>query len=481
MPTLRSSRPVTLVLAAVIAACNPDTPPPDACVACTGTDGGPDGGHDAAAAPIDVGTDAFTPPVDANVDAFAFADGGLSDDPNFGARQACGFAAGAMPSDTVGTAAQLTAARGAIQHVIVIMQENRSFDHFFGMNSHGWDGFPAGFTNPDGAGGTVAPTHATSFCQSSHPAHQWNDIHGEWHSGAMDGFVTTDGPVAMTYYTESDHPFYTWMLSTFATSDRYFCDVLSGTWPNRDYLYAGTSNGVQSTGAPGGPGDMGNTLFDRLDAHSPAITWGDYAMPNPNTECLEGALRGTFNPGGTSSGFCGRPSVHPYADLAPLLAAGTNVPSVVFVDLEPDDDHPDYGDIRVGENAVHDLMQQIFASPIWAHTAVFFTYDEAGGFVDHVPPPPACIASPSQSAFDRLGMRVPVAVVSPYSRAAYNSRRTHSHSSILRFIETVFDLPAITRRDANADAMLDMFDFSTAHFATVTGVAPAMPAPATCP
>ena len=78
-------------------------------------------------------------------------------------------------------------------------------------------------------------------------------------------------------------------------------------------------------------------------------------------------------------------------------------------------------------------------------------------------------------------MRVPVAVVSPYSRPGYNSRLTHAHTSILRFIETIFDLPAITGRDANADAMLDMFDFSTPHFATVTGVvAPATPA-ATCP
>jgi phospholipase C len=176
--------------------------------------------------------------------------------------------------------------------------------------------------------------------------------------------------------------------------------------------------------------------------------------------------------------------VHAYDELAPILAASTadtDLPAVVFVDLEPADEHPDNGDIRAGEVGVHDLMMQIFASPAWAHTAVFVTYDEGGGYFDHVPPPSACVAAPTEAMFDRLGIRVPVAVVSPYSRAGYNSTLTHAHTSILRFIETVNDLPALTARDANADAMLDMFDFSSPHFATVTGVVDAMPPAATCP
>ncbi len=473
----RLSSGSALVLA--LAGCNP---PPvvvtDACTTC-----GVDAAHDIDANPTDAATvtDAGTDAAviaDANADAFMFVDGGLANDPHFGMRQACTYASGADSDDTVGTPAQLTAARSAIQHVIVIVQENRSFDHMFGVNTHGWDGFPSGFTNPDPAGPAVAPFHAPNFCLTPRPTHQWNDIHAEWHNGAMDGFVAQNGMVSMAYYTEADHPFYTWLLSTFATSDRYFCDVLSGTWANRDYLYAGTSNGVRNTGETGAPTV---TIFDRLEHATPAIAWGDYVQANPNTECLEGSLHGTFDPPNPATGFCARAGVHPYADLAPLLAAGTAVPSLVFVDLEPTDEHPDYGDTRAGEVAVHNLMVQIFASPIWAHTAVFFTYDEGGGFVDHVPPPSACLAAPSQSAFDRLGMRVPVAVASPYSRAGYNSRLTHSHASILRFIETVFDVTAISGRDANADAMLDMFDFSTPHFATVTGVVNAATPAATCP
>ncbi len=471
------------VLAALLGCSNPPAGTPDACAACGGDAGidaasGSDAGNDAGPAPGDAGTDAFAPPVDANVDAFDFADGGLATDPNFGRRQACAFGALADPDDTVGTPAELAAARGAIQHVIVIMQENRSFDHMFGVNTNGWEGFPATFTNPDGAGGTVAPFHAPNFCLTD-PPHQWAAIHAGWHMGAMDGFVTSGGMDAMAYYSEADHPFYTWLLSTFATSDRYFCDVLSGTWANRDYLYAGTSNGIQNTGDVSRVPTV--TIFDRLEHATPPLAWGDYVMTNPNRECLEGALHGTWDPPNPPTGFCARAGVHPFSDLAPLLAAGTAVPPVVFVDMEPSDEHPDNGDMRAGEVAVHALLQQIFASPIWANTAVFFTYDENGGYFDHVPPPTACLAAPSQAAFDRLGMRVPVAVVSPYSRPGYNSRLTHAHTSILRFIETIFDLPAITGRDANADAMLDMFDFSTPHFATVTGVvAPATPA-ATCP
>jgi phospholipase C len=91
---------------------------------------------------------------------------------------------------------------------------------------------------------------------------------------------------------------------------------------------------------------------------------------------------------------------------------------------------------------------------------VIYTYDESGGFFDHVPPPSACLAAPDQTAFDRLGVRVPVIVVSPWSRPGTVSHRVHEHASILRLIELLHDLPALSARDANADALLDLFDFS---------------------
>jgi phospholipase C len=90
-----------------------------------------------------------------------------------------------------------------------------------------------------------------------------------------------------------------------------------------------------------------------------------------------------------------------------------------------------------------------------------------------VPPPPACIAAPSESAFDRLGFRIPLIAISPRARASYVSHEVHSLTSILRFIEALFDLPALTSRDANSDALLDLFDFCDAPFATPPGDVPA--------
>jgi phospholipase C len=278
----------------------------------------------------------------------------------------------------------------------------------------------------------------------------------------MDGFVRADGMGSMGYFTDADHPFYTWMLTTFATSDRYFCSVLSGTYPNRSYLYMGTSDGVHCTGC-GFPSTSLPTVFTELDtAH---VAWAEY-----NASTVE-VLSGTFNWSLT------HPGVHVYSEFLPALDAGT-LPPVSFVDLEPDDEHPP-GSIHSGERDMHDLITHALTSPLWNHLAIFFTYDEGGGFFDHVPPPSACLAAPSESDFDRLGIRVPIAVVSPYARAGFVSHETHSHTSILRFLEAIYGLPAMTGRDANSDAMLDMFDFAGAPFATPPATVPAA-APAGC-
>src|SRR5439155_11286918 len=107
-----------------------------------------------------------------------------------------------------------------------------------------------------------------------------------------------------------------------------------------------------------------------------------------------------------------------------------------------------------------ELYEAIVASSIWPTTAIIWAYDEGGGFADHVPPPTTCPPSVAESMFFELGVRVPMVVISPWARRHYVSHVTHEHTSITRFIETVFDLPALTARDANSDALLDMFDFA---------------------
>ncbi len=132
------------------------------------------------------------------------------------------------------------------------------------------------------------------------------------------------------------------------------------------------------------------------------------------------------------------------------------------------DEHPP-GDMQLGQAFVAKVVDAVMHSPQWAHTAIFITYDEHGGYYDHVPPPKACVpddlapkleAKDPPGAFDRFGFRVPLIVVSPYAKRHYVSHVVVGHTSILRFVEARFGLPAMTRRDANADPLYDLFDFA---------------------
>src|SRR5262249_34951196 len=134
------------------------------------------------------------------------------------------------------------------------------------------------------------------------------------------------------------------------------------------------------------------------------------------------------------------------------------------------DEHPP-SDMQVGQHFVYRQVARLMASPSWGRSVMFITYDENGGLYDHVAPPAACLpgsTAPAQQAelggFDRYGFRVPVFVVSPYAKAHFVSHVVHSHASILRFIEARFGVPALSSRDANADAMFDMFEFSNPPF-----------------
>jgi phospholipase C len=372
-------------------------------------------------------------------------------DPLESARGKCQFAAGALVKDTLGIS---DAERAAIPitHVVVVMQENRSFDHYFGhladAGQPAAEAEPATFSNPDADGGIVTNFHLTSSCLPADPQHQWAAMQEGFDNGKMDGFVLsasidglgqTDGHFVMGYYDQSDLPLYYWLADTFAISDRYFGAALGGTWTNRDYLYAGTSDGVMNTGdatlsAP--------NIFDALTAAG--VGWGSYSDGTPRQDCL----------GWTAT----HPGVGLFQDFLNGLRSGT-LPPVAFVDPGPaQDEHPP-NNIHNGELWASQIYQAAVASPLWEHLAIVYTYDESGGLADHVPPPPACLASPDQAAFNNLGMRVPFTVISPWARSHFVSHRVHSHTSVLRFIELLHNLPALTGRDANSDALLDLFNF----------------------
>jgi phospholipase C len=394
-------------------------------------------------------------------------------------RAACIFGKGASPSDTI--ACPDTGPDIPIQHIVVLMQENRSFDHYLGhLPGHGQDDVdvaPAGTSNPfppgvtDGSGSTVVPwMHGTSNCFDS-TNHSWPGSHQAWNQGSNDGFVIANagsndgegndptGSRAMTYYDDSDLPFSYQLASTFAISDRYFSEVLGPTLPNRLYLYAGSSFGIVSGDIDT---DVHRTIFGALNDRG--ISWKVYTSDVP-----AGLLTASF----VADSIGHIASIDDFAEDArqDRLPAVSWVDPVLLTATATLSSEEPPADMQVGQQFVYRQVAALMSSSSWATSAMFITYDEAGGLFDHVPPPPACAPDatpPAQQGdlggFDHYGFRVPLFVVSPYAKAHFVSHAVHSHTSILRFIEMRFGLPALSARDANADAMLDLFDFTSPAF-----------------
>jgi len=197
---------------------------------------------------------------------------------------------GALGLASVGAPFLATSAsrpRTPLRHIVVDMQENRSFDHYYGYAP--WVssfGVPTGYAQPDGAGGFVKPYHFTSL-STPDIGHSWGEMHAEYHGGAMDGFYTTDGINAMGYYTADDLPFYYSLFETSTLCANYFCSLMGPTWPNRFYLAAGTSGGITTNGVWGyGVFDY-PIILDLLEAAG--ITWKVYnvsqdSVPYGNTD-----------------------------------------------------------------------------------------------------------------------------------------------------------------------------------------------------
>jgi phospholipase C len=349
------------------------------------------------------------------------------------------------------------------------MKENRSYDHLFGrLHEAGQpdsEPMPAAFTNLDVQHMPVPFSHAPTTCVSHDPDHQWDAMHFSVNGGKMDGFVVnagrstgSDGHFAMWFNDEHDAPFYYWVANTFALNDHHFPSALSGTFPNRNFLLMGTADGVKQTGAPGGDPNT-RKIFDALDERG--ISWGIYGTGDP----IDGTL----------GWKAGHPSTHPFGEFIPAIDDGT-LPQVTFVDgvLFVEDEHPT-ADLQRGELWTRLIYEHVVNSKIWPDTAILWTYDEAGGFADHMPPPDhACIARPvpKDAPFFELGVRVPLTVISPWVKPHYVSHVVEDHTALTRFIETVFDLPALTARDANSPGLLDLFDFEHGPALLSPGTAP---------
>src|SRR5579883_1020725 len=314
-----------------------------------------------------------------------------------------------------------------IDHVLVACQENRSFDHYFGYYPRaGRFGVPANYSQPDGNGGTVTPHH-NFFPITGDNSHTWQDIHKEWDNGKMDGFYTTDGSNALGYYDGSDLPYYYALANAFTLCGNYFCSLLGPSNPNRFYLMSGTCGGNTTNNGDRGSFDW-PTIADLLDQYH--ISWKCYNLGLGTGTSLEDFnILVYFKKWQNDARL-----MFTEDDYQNDLANGT-LPQVSFLITEAlISEHPP-ADIQMGQHKMADVINALIGSSSWQSSVLFFTYDEGGGFFDHVAPP--------QVDAYGLGIRVPTVVVSPYARRGYVSGQLYEHSSILKFIERRFGLPTL--------------------------------------
>ncbi len=360
-----------------------------------------------------------------------------------------------------------------ISTIVIVMMENHSYDNVLGMQRGRGEGFvldKAGrptATNPWPATSAVPPPGGDSVlrafpmptpCQpDGHPYNTWDAFWASYAGGKLDGFAgSQSGPVAMGYLEPSVLPFTNSLAATFPVCDRYFCSVGAQTYPNRRFLMAGTSLGLLTDIFPAAAPPNG-TVFQALDAHG--ISWKNYysSLPSSLIWSYQASLPGFSSHLASNATFLSD------------AAAGT-LPAVSMVD-------PDFGkqseedpqDVQYGDQFLAQVVNAVLASPQWPHTLLVWCYDESGGYYDHVPPPSAAVpdAVPpdvppggTPGSFDRYGFRVPAGIVSPYARPDYVSHVVHDHTSVLKLIETKWNLPALTNRDAAADDLLDSVDLT---------------------
>ncbi|MGH9170401.1 MAG: alkaline phosphatase family protein [Acidimicrobiales bacterium] len=383
----------------------------------------------------------------------------------------------------VGERPNLKAAAGSDQlpqfdHFVICMLENHSFDNMIGTIERG-DGLTLGGnglptnTNPYGKGKLLRAFHMPTECQQvGHPSQDWNASHQQYDAGTCQGFAeSASGPVAMGYYDASDMPFTSGLARTFPISDRWFCSVLAQTLPNRRYLLAGTSLGLINDDLLD-PLPPNGTILQQFNRHG--ISWRNYYSNEPSIYCWPGLLpvEGIGENVAAISDF--------YTDCA-----NGSLPQFSLVDPNFSvTSEEDPQDVQKGDVFLAGVVNAVMSSPSWDRILFMWTYDEHGGYYDHVPPPPAptpdgvppdLTSTDVAGSFDRFGFRVPMGVVSAYARPDYVSHTICDHTSMLKLLETKWNLPTLTRRDAAANDFLDMVDFgSPPAFAK----APKLPAPA---
>jgi len=340
-----------------------------------------------------------------------------------------------------------------ITNIVVVCMENRSYDHWLGARSlvEGLpgDGLLATMSNrePDG---TVVPVYPEPTPCVPDPPHSWSSGHAQWNNGANDGFLTTyrakgsagGPPYVMGYQSRTELPF-SWALADAYTScDRWFCSLLGPTWPNRMYLHSAQSGGLSSNDLPGAGGFNWRSIWHSLN--DGGVDWAYYYSDLP------------FVPLFDNLDYDGRVRRVNY-DFFDDAAAGA-LPPVVFVDPNSslNDDHPPHHPM-LGQQFLAAIYAALADGPQWNNLLFVITYDEHGGFFDHVSPPTAADVR-AADGFGQLGFRVPTIVAGPYVKQGHVSSVVRDHSSVLAHIAGMFDLPPLTDRDAAATDLTELLD-----------------------
>lgn len=336
-----------------------------------------------------------------------------------------------------------------VEHIIVLCMENRSFDHYFGARQllEGQvdvDGLSGGESNLDQQGNAVPIYHMTNYTPED-PPHGWDQVHAQWNGGAGDGFVIEQQKVhgdeikqeVMGYHVREDIPVLYALADEYALCDRWFCSLLGPTWPNRYYLHCGTSDGKINNSPPLlGPKSIQDACSDA------GITNNNYYGDVP-------WKWGAF----PLLGFAGTDSDDEFFNR---LDSGT-LEQVVIIDpgFTSNDDHPDH-DIQLGQALIATVYQALAQSQYWEKSLLIITYDEHGGFFDHVPPPTTPDADGPE--FQQQGFRVPSLVIGPHVRKGCVVHTVFDHASFPATVTRKFGLAELTERTAGVNDLGSCID-----------------------
>jgi phospholipase C len=375
--------------------------------------------------------------------------------------------------------------------VVVLMMENRSFDHFLGWLP-GTNGRQAGLSYEDSNGvshrtGPLAPDF--QGCKYTDPGHTWEEVEKQYDGGRCDGFLKT-APLGdlypIGYYVEKDLPILSVIAKNYTTFDRYFCSMMGATWQNRLYQLSGTTQVPMDQAFPRTnaerPCVIETTIFDRL--REAGLSAGYYTQGEPMTGLFKSKKYDNIT--------------YPVTKFYEDAAAG-RLPNVAFVEpnytdaAEDDGTSNDYhhvGSVLQGEAFVASVHNALAASRQWKKLVFVLNFDEAGGFFDHVPPPtcrddtPPRLNQPDRAGrrpdLKRLGFRVPAIAMGPFAPRRIEKAGPYEHCSILKMITWRWELPPLTLRDRTAKNFANALDF-TAQREAATLPAFKAPPPLTAP